>query len=68
VVLGAKKRVIVHTTPGSGSQTIEGILVRKRPEFVLELADLHTSPEDKVQVKGRVHILRESIAFYQELR
>ena len=68
----AKKRVMVHTTPNAGDQTVEGILLRRRPEFVLELADLHTGLDEegkpiKVQIKGHVHILRESIAFYQVL-
>lgn len=65
MVLGAKKRVIVHTTPAAGSQTIEGILLRKRPEFILELADLQVDADERVQFKGRVHILRENVAFFQ---
>lgn len=67
MVLGAKKRVIVHTTPSAGSQTIEGVLLRRKPEFVLELADLLTSPEEKVQIQGRVHLPRENVAFYQDV-
>lgn len=75
MVLGARanKRILVHTTPKAGSQTIEGVLVRKRPEFILELADLITGrdekgKEEKVQLEGRVHLLREQIAFWQVLR
>lgn len=68
MVLGARKRVIIHTTPAAGSQTIEGILMRRTPEFVLDLAKLQVSPEETVEIKGRVHLLRENIAFYQVLR
>lgn len=71
MVLGAKKRVIVHTTPNAGSQTIEGILLRKKPEFVLDLASLVTGvdqgEETKLQIQGRVHLLRENVAFYQDI-
>lgn len=72
MVLGPKKRVRVHTNPVSGSQTIEGVLLKKRPEIVLELAFLVTGPgggdEDRVQIEGRVHILREHVAFWQVVR
>jgi hypothetical protein len=67
VVLGAKKRILLHTIPSAGSQSFEGILMAKGKEYVLDLASLQTG-EDKdevVQIKGRVHILRDHIAFYQ---
>jgi hypothetical protein len=67
VVLGPKKRILLHTTPVHGSQTFEGILMAKGREYVLDLASLQVG-EDKdevVQIKGRVHIPRDHIAFYQ---
>jgi hypothetical protein len=67
MVLGPKKRVVLHTTPSTGSQTIEGVLMAKGREYVLDLASLQTG-EDKdevVQIKGRVHIPRDHVAFYQ---
>jgi hypothetical protein len=65
VVLGAKKRVLVHTTPSAGDKTFEGYLAHKKPEVVLELVDLVTGPDERVQLQGRVHLLREHVAFYQ---
>ena len=65
MVLGAKKRVRVYTTPAAGDQTIEGILVSKKPEIVLELADLILSENKKQQLQGRVHVLREHVRFWQ---
>lgn len=68
VQLGPKKRVIIHTTPSAGSQTIEGVLMSKGTEYVLDLANLQIDEEKTVEIKGRVRIPRPNIAFYQVLR
>ena len=65
-----KKRVQVTTKDGLA---IEGVLIRKRPEFVIEHPDLHVeAPEggdpEKVQLQGRAVILRENISYIQVLR
>lgn len=65
--LRARQRVIVHLKSG---ESIEGLLVRKRPEVILELADLlqqnpESGEEEKVQVQGRAVFLRENVAWIQ---
>jgi hypothetical protein len=65
----AKKRVVLHSKDGS---TFEGILLRRKPLYVLELADLITKhPEtgatEKTQIKGRVNVERENVSFFQVL-
>ncbi len=67
MVLGPKKRVIVHQTPAAGAQSIEGVLMAKGREYVLDLAELQVQDAKPVQFKGRVRIPRENVAFYQVL-
>ena len=64
----SRKRVRVHTKDG---KTVEGILVRKKPEFVLELADL-IEADDQGEIRtseldGTVRILRDNVSLYQEV-
>lgn len=78
MVLRARRRVIVHLKSG---ESIEGILMRKRPEVIVEYADkllteaekqaLHNATGDndeKVQIQGRVAVFRENVNFIQVLR
>lgn len=77
MVLRRGKRVIVHLKNG---ESIEGVLVRKKPEVALELADkLLTDAEkkalfnatgeadEKVQLKGRVVVFRDNVSLIQVL-
>jgi small nuclear ribonucleoprotein (snRNP)-like protein len=68
MVLGAQKRVRVHTKDG---KTVEGLLARKKPEFVLELADLIEADEHgdirTTELEGKVRILRDNVSLYQEV-
>ena len=62
--LGASKRVRLHLKDG---KSFEGLLVHKRPEFVLEIADLILPGDKRQQIDGRVRVLRADVAFWQEL-
>jgi hypothetical protein len=63
-----RKRVRVHTKDG---KTVEGLLARKKPEFVLELADLVEADQNgdirTTELEGRVRILRDNVSLYQEV-
>jgi hypothetical protein len=60
----AHKRCRVHLKDG---KTVEGILLRKRPDVVLELAEQILGDEAR-QIDGRARIPRENVSFWQELR
>jgi hypothetical protein len=63
----AKKRVLLHTKDG---RSIEGLLLRRKPEFALGLAELVHLVEGettKNQVDGVVKVPRENVSFYQVL-
>lgn len=69
MALGAHKRVRLHTKDGT---TFEGLLIKRRPLYVLELADLIEPAEDKEgtithQLQGRVNVERDNIRFFQVL-
>lgn len=69
MVLGPKKRVVVHLIPSKGGQSVEGYLTGRRSEFVLDLAELQMpAGENPVAFDGRLRIPRENVAFYQVLR
>jgi hypothetical protein len=66
--LGPKKRVRVHTKDG---KTVEGLLIRRKPEFTLEHSDLIEADQNgdirTTELEGRVRILRDNISLYQEV-
>ena len=55
--------------PGSELPSIEGILVSRRPEYVLGVPVLHTTTDSApIELEARhVVIPRERIAFYEEV-
>jgi hypothetical protein len=62
------KRVRIHTKDG---KTVEGLLIRKKPEFVLEFADLVEADQNgdirTTELEGRVRVLRDNVSLYQEV-
>jgi hypothetical protein len=63
-----RKRVRIHTKDG---KTVEGLLTRKKPEFVLVFADLIEADENgdirTAELDGTVRILRDNVSLYQEV-
>lgn len=66
----AKKRVRLHTKDG---RTFEGVLLHRRPLYVLTLVDMLVGPgpddqaveTQKVQLDGQVRLERDNVSFYQ---
>lgn len=69
MVLGAKKRIRLHTKDG---RTFEGVLMRRRPVYELDLAeliDLHpeTHNTERTPIEGRAIVERDNVSFFQVL-
>jgi len=72
-MVGAKKRVRLHTKDG---RTFEGLLLHRRPMYVLIVASLIEAPHPddqggeirEITLDGEVRIERDNVSFFQVVR
>jgi hypothetical protein len=62
-----KQRVRIHLKSG---ETFDGLLIRRKPDFVIDVAELVTGEgeKDKESLEGKVSFLRENVRFWQVIR
>jgi hypothetical protein len=59
------RRCLARVQQVGGRPTIEGIIVQRRPHYVLERPRMIEDEERSIDLDGRVEVLREHIAFVQ---
>ena len=62
-----RRKCIARIHQVGGRPSVEGVLVRRSPSYVLEQPRVIEDEDRTVEVEGRVEVLREHVAFVQLL-